>query len=141
MAFLIGMMLCLVGLFGCTGAVVNTAQVYQPVTGVIQMDIQVPASEQVVKVQFYVDDALHSEDETAADGFAAELDTGEFEPESLVKISAKGVRANNTTLLLRENFILVGKLVEAEATTESEAATETEASAETETEPATEAAD
>jgi hypothetical protein len=141
MAFLIGMMLCLVGLFGCTGAVVNTAQVYQPVTGVIQMDIQVPASEQIVKVQFYVDDALHSEDETAADGFAAELDTGELEPESLVKISAKGVRANNTTLLLRENFIMVGKLAEAEATTESEAATETEASAETETEPATEAAD
>jgi hypothetical protein len=130
MAILIGMLLCLVGLFGCTGAVVNTAPIYQPVTGVIQMDIQVPASEQVVKVQFFVDDALHSEDDTAADGFAAELDTGEFEPESLVKISAKGVRANNTTLVLRENFIMVGKVAEAEATTETEAAAETEPAAE-----------
>jgi hypothetical protein len=126
MALLICLALCLVGLFGCTGAVVNTAPIYQPVTGVIQMDIQVPASEQIVKVQFYVDDALHSEDETAADGFAAELDTGEFEPESLVKISAKGVRANNTTLILRENFIMVGKLADAEATTETEDAAEPE---------------
>jgi hypothetical protein len=139
MAILIGMLLCLVGLFGCTGAVVNTAPIYQPVTGVIQMDIQVPASEQVVKVQFFVDDALHSEDDTAADGFAAELDTGEFEPESLVKISAKGVRANNTSVVLRENFIMVGKAEEAEASTEGEAATEPAAETETETEPAAEA--
>lgn len=134
MAFLIGMMLCLVGLFGCTGAVINTAPIYQPVTGVIQMDIQVPASEQVVKVQFFVDDSLHSEDDTASDGFAAELDTGEFEPESLVKISAKGVRANNTSVVLRENFIMVGKVEEAEATTETEAAADTEAEPEPETE-------
>lgn len=132
MAFLICLALCLVGLFGCTGAVVNTAQVYQPVTGVIQMDIQVPASEQVVKVQFYVDDALHSEDDTASDGFAAELDTSELEPESLVKISARGVRANNTTVLLRENFILVGKVAGQEASTESSSETAAEPTTEPE---------
>lgn len=126
MAFLICVLVGLLGLVGCTGAVVNTAQVYQPVSGVIQMDIQVPAGEGIVKVRFLVDDALHSEDETAADGFTAELDTSELEPEALVKIAAVGVRANNTTLPLRENFILVAKEVEAEATTDTESEPEPE---------------
>lgn len=106
----------------CSGAVVNSAQVYQPVTGVIQMDIKIPAGETVSSVRFLVDDKLVEEDTDASDGFSAELDTTELEADSLVKISAVGVRADKTTVTLRENFILVGKQdTGEEATTDASA--------------------
>jgi hypothetical protein len=107
-------------LAACAGTVVNGAQVYQPVTGVIQMDIKIPAGETVSSVQFLVDDKLVEEDTDGSDGFSAELDTTELEADSLVKITAKGVHADKTTVVLRENFILVGKQDDgAEATTDA----------------------
>jgi hypothetical protein len=109
-------------LAGCTGQVVNTAPVYQPVTGVIQMEITVPAGESVTSVRFLVDEQLVSEDDDASDGFSAELDTSELEPDSLVRIKAVGVRANKTTVTLRENYILIGN-------PDAEVAPETEATA------------
>lgn len=96
-------------LSACAGTVVNSAQVFQPVTGVIQMDIKIPAGETVSSVRFLVDGKLVEEDTDASDGFSAELDTTELEADSLVKISAVGVRPDRTTVTLRENFILVGK--------------------------------
>ena len=110
-------------LTGCTGTVVNTAPIYQPVTGVIQMDITVPTGEPITKVKFLVDNTLHSEDDDGSDGFSAELDLSAFEPDSLVRIKAIGVRQDQTELELRENYLLVGAAEEEEA----EAETETEA--------------
>jgi hypothetical protein len=114
--------LLLPALAACTGAAVNSAQVYTPVTGIIQMDISVPAGETVSSVRFLVDDKLVQEDEDGSDGFSAELDTSEYSPESLVKIAAVGVRANKSTVTLRENYIMIGKpdtASDTEATTDS----------------------
>jgi hypothetical protein len=102
-------------LAACSGTVTNTAQVFVPVSGVIQMDIKVPTGETVSSVRFLVDDKLVQEDTDASDGFSAELDTSDFDPDSLVKITALGVHPDKTTVTLRENLILVGKQGDEEA--------------------------
>lgn len=91
----------------CVGRMVNTATVYQPVTGVVQMEIKLPAGEAVAKVQFQVNDKVVSEDDSVADGYTAEIDTADLESDTLAKLAAVGVRADGSTVVLRENFILV----------------------------------
>ena len=121
--FILAALAALPTLAACTGTTVNSAEVYKPVTGVIQMDITVPATETTIQsVRFLVDDKLVQEDEDGSDGYSAELDTSEYTAESLVKISAVGVRANKTTVTLRENYIMIGKPADdadTEATTDS----------------------
>jgi hypothetical protein len=123
--------LLLPAMAACTGTAVNSAQVYTPVSGIIQTDITVPAGESVTSVRFFVDDTLVSEDEDGSDGFSAELDTSELDAESLVKIKAVGVRANKSVITLRENYIMIGQPDDGtgeEATTESTTSPEPEAS-------------
>ena len=95
-------------LASCTARATNSAIVYKAVTGVVQMEIKIPAGEAVNKVQFQVNDKVVAEDEDPTDGYKAEIDTGGLEPDVLAKIAAVGVRANGSTVVLRENFILIG---------------------------------
>jgi hypothetical protein len=99
---------------GCTAQAVNQAQVYKPVTGVVQMEIKIPPGESVVRVQFQVNDKVVAEDEDPTDGYKAEIDTADLEPDVLAKIAAVGVRANGSNVVLRENFILIGAPAEDE---------------------------
>ena len=97
---------------GCTARAVNSAQVFRPVTGVVQMEIKVPPGESVARVQFQVNDKVVNEDEDPSDGYKAEIDTADLEPDVLAKVAAVGVRADGSTVVLRENFILVAAPVE-----------------------------
>lgn len=99
---------------GCVGRVVNQAEVYKPVSGIVQMEIKLPAGESVAKVQFQVNDKVISEDDTPSDGYSAEVDTAGLEPETLAKLAAVGVRADGSTVVLRENFILIARPAEEE---------------------------
>ena len=110
----IGLVAALLAATGCTARAVNSAQVFKPVTGVVQMEIKIPAGESVTKVQFQVNDKVVNEDDDPTDGYKAEIDTGDLEPDVLAKIAAVGVRANGSTVVLRENLILVGALPEDE---------------------------
>ena len=92
---------------GCVGVATNQAEVYKPIGGVIEMQITIPPGESFTKVQFQADDEVISEDTDPSDGFKAEVDTTEFSGDALVKLAAVGVRPNGTTVVLRENFILV----------------------------------
>lgn len=92
---------------GCTARAVNSALVFKPVSGVVQMEIKIPAGESVTKVQFQVNDKVVNEDDDPTDGYKAEIDTADLEPDVLAKVAAVGVRANGSTVVLRENFILV----------------------------------
>lgn len=92
----------------CTARAVNNATVFPPITGVVQMEIKLPAGEAVSKVQFQVNDKVVQEDDDPTDGYKAEIDTASLEPDVLAKIAAVGVRANGSTVVLRENFILIG---------------------------------
>lgn len=100
--------LALAAATGCTARATNTATVFPPITGVVQMEIKLPAGEAVDKVQFQVNDKVVQEDDDPTDGYKAEIDTANLEPQVLAKIAAVGVRANGSTVVLRENFILVG---------------------------------
>lgn len=92
---------------GCVGVATNQAEVYKPIGGVIEMQITIPPGESFTKVQFQADDEVISEDTDPTDGFKAEVDTTEFSGDALVKLAAVGVRPNGSTVVLRENFILV----------------------------------
>ncbi|MDB5097022.1 MAG: hypothetical protein JWM80_1443 [Cyanobacteria bacterium RYN_339] len=105
-------------LTGCVGAAVNQATVYRPVTGVIQMEVKIPSGESVDKVQFQVNDKVVGEDTDGADGFAAEVDTAALPVDTLAKLAAVGVRPNGSTVVLRENYILVER-DDADATTDA----------------------
>ncbi len=99
---------------GCTARAVNSALVFKPVSGVVQMEIKVPPGESVTKVQFQVNDKVISEDDDPTDGYKAEIDTADLEPDVLAKVAAVGVRANGSNVVLRENFILVAAPVGSE---------------------------
>jgi hypothetical protein len=101
------MLLAATLLSGCVGAAVNQATIYRPVTGVIAMEVKVPSGESVDKVQFQVNDKVVGEDEDGADGFSAEVDTTSLPVDTLAKLAAVGVRPNGSTVVLRENYILV----------------------------------
>jgi hypothetical protein len=103
----IGLLLAIALCNGCVGKAVNQATIYRPVTGVIQMEIKVPAGETVAKVQFQVNDKVVGEDEDGGDGYAAEVDTSALPVDTLAKLAAVGVRPNGSTVVLRENYILV----------------------------------
>lgn len=92
---------------GCTARAVNSAVVFKPVSGVVQMEIKVPPGESVTRVQFQVNDKVVNEDDDPTDGYKAEIDTANLEPDVLAKVAAVGVRADGSTVVLRENFILV----------------------------------
>lgn len=116
---------------GCAAQAVNSALVYQPVVGTITMEITIPPGESVAKVQFQVNDKVVGEDADPTDGYKADIDTSSLEMDVLAKIAAVGVRANGTTVVLRENFILVGDNNPVPATTTADP----EASAPVTTEP------
>lgn len=99
----------LVALTGCVGKAVNQATIYQPVSGVIEMDVKVPAGETVSKVQFQVNDKVVGEDDgsSGAPTFSAEVDTSTLPADTLAKLAAVGVRPDGSTVVLRENYILV----------------------------------
>ncbi|HEY9722290.1 MAG TPA: hypothetical protein V6D47_09760, partial [Oscillatoriaceae cyanobacterium] len=95
MAFLKqGLLLAALALTGCVGAVQNQAYVYKPVTGVIQMQVTIPAGETFTKVQFQADGQLISEDTDGTDGYSAQLDTSTLPAGQLVQITAIGVRTD-----------------------------------------------
>lgn len=104
---------------GCAAQAVNTAQVFKPVTGVVQMEIKVPAGVAVTKVQFQVNDKVVSEDDDPTDGYKAEIDTADLEPDVLAKVAAVGVKADGSPVVLRENLILVGAVAEDEEDAEA----------------------
>ena len=103
----LGLAALIVASTGCTARAVKSAQVFKPVSGVVQMEIKIPAGEAVTKVQFQVNDKVVNEDDDPTDGYKAEIDTADLEPDVLAKVAAVGVRANGSTVVLRENFILV----------------------------------
>lgn len=94
-------------LSGCLGSAVNTAQVFNPVSGVVQVTVSVPAGESIQRVQFQVNDVVVAEDAEGADGYAAEVDLSALPADTLAKVAAVGVRPNGTFLVLRENYLLV----------------------------------
>lgn len=108
MAFLKqGLLVAALLVTGCVGSVQNQAYVYKPVTGVIQMQITVPAGETFTKVQFQANGQLVSEDTDGTDGYSAQLDTSTLPSGQLVKIAAIGVRTDGTTQVLQQNYIYV----------------------------------
>lgn len=117
---------CVALLGGCVGKAINQAQVYAPVTGVVQMEVKVPAGESFVKVQFQVNGEEFSFDEDPSDGFTADIDTKDLPADTLVKLAAVGVRTDGSTMVLRENFILIGK----QTSTEEDPAAATDADGE-----------
>lgn len=102
-------LLALTVLTGCVGKAVNQATLYQPVTGVIEMDVKVPAGETVSSVQFQVNDKVVGTDDGASGSgtYSAEVDTTNLPVDTLAKLAAVGVRPDGTTVVLKENYILV----------------------------------
>lgn len=94
-------------LVGCTASVANTANVFIPVRGVIEVIVTVPDGERLAKVQFQLNNEVVAEDEDGSDGYSADIDTSGLEAGVLAKISAVGVRTNGTVVVLRENLVLV----------------------------------
>lgn len=92
---------------GCVGTAVNKAEVYKPVSGVLEMVISVPQGEALQKVQFQIDNELVHEDTDPSDGFSASVDVTAYESGKLYKLSAVGVRADGSLVVIRENYILV----------------------------------
>lgn len=127
MAFLrLGLALPLaLALAGCLGQAVNQAEIYKPVSGVLQLEVTVPAGESFSRVQFQINDEVLSEDTDGSDGFTAELDTADFAGEELVKLAAVGVRADGTDVVLRENYLRIEAApAEDEGASEEETASE-----------------
>lgn len=93
---------------GCTANMTNTADVFTAVRGVIEVNVSVPESEGVTRVQFQLNNEVVAEDENGQDGYTADIDTSGLESGTLAKISAVGVRADGSVIVLRENLILVG---------------------------------
>jgi hypothetical protein len=94
---------------GCVGKAINQATIYKPVTGIIQMEVKLPTGESVSKVQFQVNDKVVGEDDGTASAptYTAEVDTSTLPVDTLAKLAAVGVRADGSTVVLRENYILV----------------------------------
>ncbi|MEB3195700.1 MAG: hypothetical protein VKP62_00710 [Candidatus Sericytochromatia bacterium] len=107
--------LLVAGVLGCTANAVNTATLYKPVRGVIELAVVVPSGEAVERVQFQLNDEVVAEDTNGADGFSAEIDTSGLPPDVLAKLAAVGVRTDGTVVVLRENFILIDPRVVAVA--------------------------
>lgn len=92
---------------GCTANVTNTANVFTPVRGVIEVSVTVPEGERLTKVQFQLNNQVVAEDANGSDGYSADIDTSGLAAGVLAKISAVGVRTNGTVVVLRENLVLV----------------------------------
>jgi hypothetical protein len=95
-------------LAGCVADATNVAEVYKPVDGVIDMSVTIPAGESFAKVQFQADGTVVGEDSDGTDGYTAEVDTSTLPANTLVKIAAVGVHTDGTTVVLKQNFVLVG---------------------------------
>jgi hypothetical protein len=109
MAFLRCFLAATLGLvmLGCTANVTNTANVFTPVRGLIEVSVTIPDDERVTKVQFQLNNQVVAEDDNGTDGYTADIDTSGLEPGVLAKISAVGVRTDGTVFVLRENLILI----------------------------------
>lgn len=94
-------------LSACLGSAVNSAQIYAPVFGTVQVTVSVPAGETIQRVQFQVNDAVVAEDSDGSDGFVADVDLSNLPVDTLAKVAAVGVRPNGSFLVLRENYLLV----------------------------------
>lgn len=95
-------------LSGCVAEATNTALVYKPINGTIDMAITIPAGESFAKVQFQADGNVVSEDTDGTDGYSATVDTTTLPANTLVKIAAVGVHTDGSQVVLRENFVLIG---------------------------------
>jgi hypothetical protein len=91
----------------CVGTVTNQAEVFKPVSGIILLEVKPPETEPIVRVQFQAKGQVVGEDSDSKDGFGVELDTTTLPNGELVQIAAVGVRSNGSTVVLRENFILI----------------------------------
>jgi hypothetical protein len=96
-------------MIGCTANVTNTANVFIPVRGLIEVSVTIPDGERVTKVQFQLNNQVVAEDDNGSDGYSADIDTSGLEPGVLAKISAVAVRTNGTVFVLRENLILIAE--------------------------------
>jgi hypothetical protein len=107
MAFLRNLALgSLLLLTGCVGQVQNTAVIYQPVSGVVDLRVTAPPGSGIVKVQFQQNDQVFAEDAVGPTVFNGSLDTSTLPSGVLVKVAAIGVRSDGSTTILKENFIL-----------------------------------
>jgi hypothetical protein len=100
--------LCLMVLLSaCHTKFINDLPFYEPLSGVIQFKVDVPVGEKITKVEFQIDGQVVAEDSDVQDGFMIDFDTKDLKTGVLLKALAVGTRSDGTTLVLKENMILI----------------------------------
>lgn len=97
--------LMLAALTACTGTGVNTANVFQPQSGKVQLAVQT-SDPTIQSVEFQLNGEVIGKDEDGSDGWSLEYDTTQKD-DGIYTVTAYGTTSSGTQLQLLDNSLLI----------------------------------